>query len=127
MTNTGEKNGFSTLKDIRRLLDESTVVEVSGLRLRLKAPAALSALEVREKMFATAKDGEPSGALLQAAALALGACLQQNLTEEELMQLVLRTGGESGPLAQKALELCGLDRMLAGAPSTEEQSPVPFS
>ena len=125
-----KKNSFSTVKDIRRLIGQPVVVEAAGLRLQLRPPSALVALEVRGKMLAGAKEeGERGGTILQAAALAVGSCLGlKSLSQEDLMQLVLRMGGEQGPLAEAALELCGLDYLIVRAQElAREQNPAPFS
>lgn len=129
------KKKLSTLADIRRLIGEPAILEVAGLRLRLTPPTAAAALEVREKMFASVEEVQQAGVMLAATALAVKACLDLSLDDEEAMQLVLRTGGERGPLALQALELCGLGHMLAEAASrmgeeeasTEAANPTPFS
>ena len=130
------KRKLSTLADIRRLIGEPSILEVAGLRLRLTPPTAAAALEVRERMFASVEEVQQAGVMLTATALAVKACLDLSLDDEEAMQLVLRTGGERGPLALQALELCGLGHMLAeaarrmgeeGEASTEAANPTPFS
>ena len=130
------KKKLSTLADIRRLIGEPVILPVAGLRLQLTPPTAAAALEVREKMFASVEETQQTGVMLTAAALAVKACLDLRLNDEEAMQLVLRTGGERGPLALQTLELCGLGHMLVevarrmgedGEASAEVANPTPFS
>ncbi len=127
-----ETKKLSSLADIRRLISHPVTLEAARLRLRLRPPTAGAALEVREKMFASVEETRQAGVMLTATALAVKACLDPGLNEEEAMQLVLRTGGERGPLALQALELCGLGHMLAEAARRlgEEEGapdPLPFS
>ena len=120
---------LSTVDEIRNWLGSSATVEVGELTLRLKPPTAAAAVAVREQLFNSVGNGDgKSGTVLKAAALAAGACLDKKLTEEELSQLILRSGGERGPLAKKAFELCGLDEILNQDQVLQQESdPVPFS
>ena len=119
---------FSTLSDIRGFITKAVIVQGYGLKLRLTPPTASAALDVREQMFSTVGDKPQAGTLLKATALAVKAGLAQKLTLDESMRLVLRMGGENGPLAKEALKLCGLGHMLSGFDENlEEKDPNPFS
>ena len=124
-------DGVATLADVQALLGEVVQVEAAGLRLRLTPPTAAAAIALRNRLFAgLAEDREPvGGVMLEAAGLAVAACLGMELDEDEAARLILRAGGESGPLAREALRLCGLDAVLAGDPGGEgaEVDPDPFS
>ena len=125
---TRNNGAFATVDDIRRLLGEPVEVEAAGLRLRLEPPSAATALAVREKLFADLNDDDlKGGVLLRAAAAALQACFSAALSDDEAARLILRAGGESGPLARTALKLCGLDTMLGAAgEASGADDPTPF-
>ena len=120
-------NEFATPDDIKAMLSAPEEVTAAGLRFQLQPPTAAEAMAIRDWLFSEVKQKRESGVLFQAARMSLKACLGMDLNEDEAARLIMRTGGESGLLAQTAMRLCGLDSMFSRKKEAEAVGdPTPF-
>ena len=90
-------------KKVEVPLDEDTVIQ-------LNKPRANATIDLRAYMQQGDEEQEDNARMLKVVTRALGHCMPTNedWSEEELMDLIVASGGELSELSMKAMSLCGM-------------------
>ncbi len=101
------------------------VVLPDGQAAELNVPSVAAALAIRDfgVSISDQMQDHPERAaelVLSLHGQAVNACVSESLTDEQAIQAVLATGGETGALATAAMDLCGLGRFSQAALSKRE-------
>ena len=101
------------IKAILSITDKVRTVEVEGVSIELSVPDLDDAQRLRSVV--TQSDPEDAAKMgLVLATEALIACVR-GLDKDTALKLVLISGGELGPLAMEALNLCGVGNFISKA------------
>ena len=101
----------NSVSSIRSFLKKNVVVAVSAdLELFLSRPKAADVINIRESI-SSAAEGSPLNTLNILVECTKVCLPDADLDDEEIMQLILATGGEFGDLGRASAKMCGLDSL----------------
>ncbi|WP_425154849.1 hypothetical protein [Candidatus Palauibacter sp.] len=92
------------------IVQRKKIVRVDGKKVELHVPDEAGGIRARERLTDNPDSADP-GRMLRVAGAAVAACMD-GVDAELGTRLVMATGGESGPVAEAALDLCGLGKLI---------------